>query len=136
MSEQFEVGFRDPHIGTLVRIDDVTPPAPPRQLDYIFEIVSYQVRVMLNEYTLETLSGWKEAGKENAFEQANEFCRNHNLTRDSQVEVRVVEEKCYRRMRPTKVRTYGPKFDQLNCGSAHDVPPDSAAIVWSSKKDL
>lgn len=134
--EDFCIGFHDPHIGKIVRIDDVTPPAPPRQIDYIFEVTGYEARVMLGDHQLEHLSGWTEGGKPNAFESAQRFCDKHHVTHDSQIDVRVVEKKSYARYRPTKARDYGPKFDALSFGSCWDVPPSTETIIWSSKKDL
>jgi hypothetical protein len=134
-NEEYVVGYRDPHIGRIVRIDDVTPPAPPKQLDYIFEHIGYEARVMLGKHMLESLCSWTEGGKDNAHQAAQSFCNDHRINRNSELEVIVVEKKSYYRMRPTSKRNYGPKFDALDFGCRRDVPEDTETVVWSSKKD-
>jgi hypothetical protein len=132
----YQLGDYVPQIGNLVRIDDVTPPAPAKLLDYVFEVVNYQGHVHFSGGRLSDLSGWTQSGKENALGDCRAFCARHKINRNSELEVVCIEKKSYVRMRPTKVRDYGPQFDALDFGSKRDVPEETETVIWSSKKDL
>ena len=137
-----EVGEYVRMFGTLVEVQDVTPPPPPEPvLDYIFEDTEARIDVLANGHRIRegsTLNNFygKDTCVETAIKEAKEAAAHYG----DGVEVRVVKVTSRVRMRPArKENFYAPEFaefEPLERGSRWNLPEPVEEVVWSSKADL
>lgn len=126
-------------IGKLVEVQDVTPPPPPKELDYIFEETHARAEARVNGKVIETFSTFNNfAGEgtcvEAAIEEAKEK-RQHYGPSDLEFVVVKMTSRIRKRANGHK-NLYDPTFldfDSLKNGWNRDLPDDTEEVVWSSK---
>jgi hypothetical protein len=137
-----QVGEYVRHNGKLVAIEDVTPPQPPKEIDYIFEEIEAKVEVLYGDEIynhLETISdfyGYETCINE-ATQDAKEYARKRHITKESDLELRVTKVVTQYRKRPiNRENIYDEQFqsfDYKEKGSQYNLPEPIETIVWSSK---
>ena len=128
-------------IGTLVAIEDVTPPPPPKQLDYIFEDVDAVVELWICGAHQSEIGSFCAWGDKSAVaigaEKAQKYVADLNLKpMASDVDVRVYEVRGRVRKRPAN-GVYNSAnefmhFESLNGGQCRALPADVRTLKWSS----
>ena len=133
-----EIGEHLRLTGTLVEIQDVTPPPPARQLDYVFEDVTARVELLANGHLIDTRGTFNDfcgSAEQSAIKEAQKVSAKYG----DAVEVRVVRVSERYRARPTdhghedfynKGRL---KFERLPHGCGAGMPEPVETVVWSSK---
>lgn len=135
-----EVGERLRLTGTLVDIQDVTPPPPAKQLDYVFEEVTARVELAANGHVIDERGTFNDFGgcaERTAIAEAEKLAKQFGPG----VEVRVVRIVERYRARPNDYdyedlynRGF-PKFERLQHGYHAGMPEPTETIVWSSHKE-
>jgi hypothetical protein len=125
--------------GTLVEVQDVTPPPPPvPELDYIFEDTEARIEVLANGRKIKdagTMNNFygKDTCVTSAIEDAEKIAAHYG----EGVEVRVVKVTYRTRMRPAREENlYAPAFVDfrpLDRGSRWNLPDPVEEVVWSSR---
>jgi hypothetical protein len=136
-----EVGEYVRMYGTLVEIQDVTPPPPPTPvLDYIFEDTDARVEVLAGGHIVKdgpTINNFygKDTCVAGAIEEAKKLAKHYGTG----VEVRVVKVTSRVRMRPSRdVHLYDRTFVHFNSlysGARWDLAEPIEEVVWSSAKN-
>jgi hypothetical protein len=130
------------HSGKLVAIEDVTPPQPPKEIDYIFEEITAKIEVLYNNDVLKSYGEFNDFyGLENsvssAIEGAKQYAGEKQITKDSELEVRVTKIITQYRKRPmNKANFYSEEYIDFQIkryGSQYNLPEPIETIVWSSK---
>lgn len=131
-------------VGTLVRIEVVTPPPPPPETDYIFEKIEARCELRLRDGTelkkLQTLNDFYglETSVETAIEEMEAYAQKHNIGPDSDIEVVVVKVTSQCRAQPIydQKNFYDKEFMDFNAlplGSKRGVAEPVEEVVWSSR---
>lgn len=133
-----EIGETVRLVGRLVEIQDVTPPPPPKELDYIFleTTATVQIRanghIISNEVTMNDLYG---SAVESAINEARKFVKKLGPG----VEIVVVRHDKHYRARPSGRQDFYNQglmgFDRLGDGAKRGLPDDVNTVVWSSFTD-
>lgn len=130
--------------GTLVAVQDVVPPPPPIDKDYIFEEITTRVELRLGiEVLNEVCTLWDADGKETsvktAIEEAKKYASNRNIGLGSELEMVVIKNVQQVRKRPWKSgenpydRDFR-RFEHLVVGSKANLPDPVETVVWSSRE--
>lgn len=135
-----EIGEYVRMYGTLVEVQDVTPPPPPTPvLDYIFEDTDARVELWANGRKIDdgpTMNNFY--GKDTCVEAAIEEAKKLSKKYGKGVEVRVVKITSRVRMRPSRdVHFYDRTFidfNSLDRGAHWNLPKNIEEVVWSSAK--
>lgn len=132
-----EVGEYVRLIGTLVAIEDVTPPPPPKEMDYIFESSEARVEVLANGHKIDDGPVINDFyGKGTCVETAIDEAKGLSSRYGSGVEVRVVKVTARVRMQKAKRENiYAPQFAAFESkphGARWDLPEPTEEVVWSS----
>jgi hypothetical protein len=137
-----EVGEYVRHLGRLVKIEDVTPVPPPPERDYIFEDIEarceliYRDEVLRHVATFNDFYGF-ETSVENAIKEMKEYAEKKQITKDSELEVRITKVVSQIRMKPTNQKNfYAPiycDFEYKNIGRDSNLPDPIETIVWSTR---
>lgn len=124
-------------VGTLVAVEDVTPPPPPKEADYIFEDTEARVDVLANGHKIDegpTLNNFYGQGTcvDTAIKEAKRLSKKHGPG----VEVRVVKVTARVRMRKARGENfYAPQFARFESkphGAKWDLPEPTEEVVWTS----
>lgn len=129
--------------GTLVEIQDIIPPPPPINKDYIFEEITASVELRLGDEVLNKIYNlWDAYGKgnsvKNAIEKGQEYASKKKIDTKSDLEVVVIKIVEQIRKRPNKFQKnfYDETFylfDSLETGSKWNLPDPVRTVVWSSR---
>lgn len=126
----------------LIEVQDVTPPPPPKQTDYIFEETSAHGELRRNGAMLmkfATYNNFYGQGTcvSNAIKEMQTYAADNDINEMSEVELVVVKTTSLRRMRPqSDTNYYAPDFAlfaTLSSGWDRDLPEDTEIDVWSSR---
>lgn len=135
-----EVGEYVRMLGELVEIQDVTPPPPPKQVDYIFREIHCQAEGRINGKTVIELSCFNTfAGRDDCLRSAvREAEEKQKELGPSDMEFVVVMTTSYSRMRPcnpAREYLYQREFVDFKHTDSprRGLPPDQTEDVWSSK---
>lgn len=134
-----EVGEYVRFAGTLVEVQDVTPPAPARVLDYVFEDTEARVEMWTNGRKIGGFGVFNNfCGKGRCVDTAIAEAKDMAAKYGDGVEMRVVKvtERMRRRPEPGRENLYAPEFVRLkplDCGCRHDLPEPVEEVVWTSK---
>ena len=131
-----EVGEYLRHVGRLVKIEN-SKPLPPPPDDYIFEETEYKMFMKRNGEILKGFGAFMDEAKDDAIKEMTDYAKSHNITKDSEVELVVVEERIQYRMRPTHRRNFYAEaytdFEVIDTGSRRGLPEPKLKVIWSSK---
>ena len=130
--------------GKLVSVDTVQPPPPKPHDEYIFEAIDAKCEVRLNGNTFKNLyTLWDFYGLEtsitSAIEEMIAYCKNNNITGQSELEVVVVKVKSqHRKILSDEESFYAKGFADFIIADIPNLnlPEPIEEIVWSSKRDL
>ena len=133
-----EVGEYVRMFGTLVEVQDVTPPPPPKEVDYIFEDTIARVEVLANGRTLKNGSTFNNfGGKDTCVDTAIREAKKCLDYYGDGIEVRVVKVTRRCRMRPDDHEHLSDPqfvgFAGLGFESHRDLPESIEEVVWTSK---
>lgn len=125
--------------GTLVEVQDVTPPVVPTK-DYIFEDTSARLEARINGKVVKEYGTYNNFyGKDRCVEAAiDEARKQQDWLGESNLEFVVVKvtERC--RMRPTNSEHFYARefreFKALDHGCKWDLPEETEDDVWSSSR--
>lgn len=126
-------------VGTLVSIEDYTPPPPPLIKHYIFEEITARCEVRLNGETLNKFNSvWDFYGKawsvEDAIKTAREYAKRQKLGPKSDIEVVAIKEIHQVKKQPRMdVNSYDPQFINFERIYDSSLPGPVEEVVWSSK---
>lgn len=130
------------HHGTLICIEDYTPPPSPPEKDFIFEKQEARCELRMNGRQLkelQTLNDFYGLGTavNNAIEEMKEYTANNNISKDSDLEVVVVKVVSQFRAKPTDKENFYDKqycdFDRTHRRGTGALPDPVETIAWSSK---
>ena len=134
-----EVGEYVRMYGTLVEVQDVTPPVVKVE-DYIFEDTSALIELRINGRRVKQFSTVNNCGGRDSCVQHAIQCAGDEVRRLGKTDAEIVVVKITKRirMRPTGHRHFYDnrflEFEWLKCGSCRDLPDDMHEDVWSSKR--
>jgi hypothetical protein len=129
--------------GTLVAVQEIYPPPPPVNKDYIFEEITAQVTLRLGIEVLNEMgSFWdfygKETSVEAAIEEAKRYASERKIGPGSELEVVVIKRVEQIRKRPNREENFYDKtfssFKSLEIGSKVNLPDPVETVAWSSKE--
>jgi len=129
--------------GTLVAVQDIVPPPPAVNKDYIFEEITTRVELRLGDELLQTICHlWDFYGLEisvkEAIEEAKEYAAERKIGPGSDLEVVVIKIVEQVRKRPDREENFYDKtfssFKSLEVGSKANLSDPIESIVWSSKE--
>ena len=145
-SKQFlpEIGEYVRGQGTLVAIQDIVPPPPPVDKDYIFEEITARVELRLGVEVLnEICTLWDAYGLETSVKvatgEAQRYASERKIGSGSDLEVVVIRIIEQVRKRPHREENFYDRtfssFKSLEVGSKANLPDPVENVVWSSKKE-
>lgn len=129
--------------GTLVAVEDRTPPPPIRTKDWIFEEITARVELRFGDEVLTSMgTTWDFHGKESsvasAIKDAQQYAKKRGISAKSELEVVVVKIVSQVRKRPkSRANFYDERFlsfKTLDNGCRYDLPSDVETIAWSSRQ--
>ena len=129
--------------GTLVAVQDIVPPPPPVEREYVFEEITARVELRLGNEVLSDLCGtWDFYGKgtsvKTAIEEAQKYAAERKIGPKSDLEVVVVKVIEQIRKQPIKGEEnfYDNSFWSFKRLDRYkfDLPGPVESIVWSSKE--
>lgn len=130
-----EIGETIRLVGRLVEIQDVAPPPPPKELDYIFVETTATVQIRANGIKITdecTLNDFYGSAVDSAIKDAEKLAAQFGPG----VEIVVIRNERYYRARPTGRENFYAKgtveFERLKHGCRRDLPDDTHEVVWSS----
>jgi len=131
------------NIGKLVAIEEVVPPPPKIETDYIFEEVEARCELKLNGEVLKHISTLNdfyglETSVETAIKEMKEYAENRNINKDSDVEVVVIKRVYQIRKRALNRENFWSDeyvdFEAIEHRADRDLPEPIETIVWSSRE--
>lgn len=138
-----QVGEYVRHHGTLVAIEEVTPPPlPPPTGEYIFEeiVARWEVRLhgnWMRDGNYITDFYGKGTSVEEAVREAKSWAATQGITPQSDLEVVVIKTVSHFRALPKQQENFYDRtfldFEPLSYGSRRGVIPEVETIEWSSK---
>ena len=130
--------------GTLVAVQDIVPPPPPADRDYIFEEITARVELGPGSEVLkEICTLWDADGLESsvkaAIKGAKKYASQKGIGPKSELEVVVIKHTEQVRKRPDRnaENLYNRdflSFEYLKYGSKLNLPDPVETVVWSSKE--
>ena len=129
--------------GTLVAVQDIVPPPPPVDIDYIFEEIHARVELRLGSEVLnEVCTLWDAYGKETsvkaAIAEAKRYASERKIGPGSDLEVVVIKRVEQVRKRPNREENFYDKtfssFKSLEFGRLANLPDRVETVAWSSKE--
>lgn len=131
--------------GTLVAVEEIVPPPPQVDRDYIFEEITAEVELRLGSEVLNHIcSLWDAYGKDtsvkSAIEEGKRYASERKIGPGSELEVVVVKtvEQVRKRPKMGQENFYNPDFflfESLQFGSKVDLPDPVRTVVWSSREE-
>lgn len=134
-----EIGDYVRTVGTLVEIQDVTPPPPNKVIDYIFEDVTAHIAGFINGKKIQDFETFNDFyGKGTAVEHAIIEAKKIARKFGKELEVRVIKITSRTRKRPNREEGFYDKqfvgFKSLDLGCRYEMPEDIEEVVWTSKR--
>lgn len=130
--------------GTLIAVQDIVPPPPPVDRDYIFEEITAKVELRLGAEVLnEVCTLWDAYGLEDsvksAIEEALQYVSKRKIGPKSDLEVVVIKrvERVRKRPQRSTENFYDGSFysfKSLETGSKANLPDPVRTVVWSSRE--
>ena len=130
--------------GTLVAVQDIVPPPPPVDKDYIFGEITAGVELRLGiEVLNKVCTFWDAYGKETSVEaaigEAKKYASERKIGPGSELEVVVIKTVEQTRKRPNRrEENFYDKtffsFEPLEVMSKVGLPDPVKTVVWSSKE--
>jgi hypothetical protein len=141
-----QVGEYIRNVGKLIKVEDELPAPPPPTKDYIFEDIEAKCELYLKSNgelldKLGTINDFygRETSVTTAIEEMKEYAKKRNITKDSELEVRVTKVVSLTRMKPINQEAFYAKgyrdFQSREWGSKYQLPDPVETIVWSSKNE-
>jgi len=130
--------------GTLVTVQNIYPPPPPENKDYIFEEITVSVELRLGSEVLNKICTlWDAYGKETsvtiAIREAQRYASEREIGPEGQLEVLAIKRVEQVRKRPHHEDNFYDKtfssFKSLEVGSKDNLPDPVESIVWSSREE-
>jgi hypothetical protein len=129
--------------GTLIAVQEIVPPPPPVDRDYIFEEITARVELRLGAEVLnEICTLWDAYGLETsvkvATREAQRYASERKIGSGSDLEVVVIKIVEQVRKRPHREENFYDKtfssFKSLEVGSKANLPDLIETVVWSSRE--
>jgi hypothetical protein len=130
--------------GTLVAVQEIVPPPPPVNWDYIFEEITARVELRLGTEVLNKVCTlWDAYGLgasvTAATEDAKKYASKRKIGPSSELEVVVIKiiERVRKRPEKDSKNFYNPilqSFEPLQYGSKAELPDPVETVAWSSRE--
>jgi len=137
-----KVGEYVRNMGRLIKIEDIVPPPPPIDKDYIFEDIEAKCELIYKGTFIKSLGTSSDfygigTSVETAIKEMKEYAIEMQITQDSDLEVRITKVVSQVRRQPIDRENFYAKgykdFETKKWGSKLNLPEPVETIVWSSK---
>lgn len=139
-----EIGEFVRNIGKLVKIEDIILPPPQPERDYIFEDIEAICEIFYKGELIKRLCTYNDfygfgTSVETAIKEMKAYAFERQITKSSELEVRVTQVVSQTRMKPNGRENFYMKgqgdFEYKPFGSKLNLPEPVATMVWSSKNE-
>ena len=137
-----EVGEYVRNMGRLIKIEDIVPPPPPIDKDYIFEDIEAKCELIYKGTFIKSLGIFNDfygigTSVETAIKEMKEYATEMEITEESDLEVRITKVVSQVRMQSVDRENIYKKgykdFETKKWGSKQNLPEPIETIVWISK---